>query len=94
MQTVLSPAVAIPKRGTSSHGNIGDRRNLSAAGSVVDSEPPLTREALDLFNMASSNASHSAPNSHRNAFESPSVASLSSVQPTAKKEGEGAHSRH
>ena len=85
VQQLASPAVAIPKKGTSSHGSIGDRRQAvagSVAGSVADSEPPLSQHTLELFNTVTTGAgSRSAPNSHRDTFDRLSVASLSSLQP-------------
>ena len=81
MQQLASPAVAIPRKGTSSHGSIGDRRQ-AVAGSVADSEPPLSQHTLELFNTVTTAAgSRSAPNSHRDTFDRLSVASLSSLQP-------------
>ena len=81
VQQLASPAVAIPRKGTSSHGSIGDRRQ-AVAGSVADSEPPLSQHTLELFNTVTTAAgSRSAPNSHRDTFDRLSVASLSSLQP-------------
>ena len=53
---------------------------MGNGGSIADSEPPLTREALDLFNTLGHAGSRSAPNSHRDTFDRLSVASLQSLQ--------------
>lgn len=84
-----SPAVAIPpKRGSSSHGSIGDRRQLST--SVAESEPPLTQQALEQLNRANAAVgSRSAPTSHKDPLDQMSIASLASLQPRKETDPPG-----